>query len=247
MSIPLTTIVIVAIPIILYFLKGYDYLIFHVGIEFFAILVSFYIFYLLITNTSHDLNAFLIITGVAYLFVGITDTLHTLTYKGMGIFPVNELNVATQFWIVARIIETSAYTAGVFLSGKTISKKVTLIIYGTATTIVTAMILFTDLFPTALAEGEGLTPFKIYTEYVIIAVLLITIMSLYRLHGNFSFRDHILLTAAIGVTILSEFSFTLYNDVYGIMNMMGHYLKAISFTIILLAYRNLYKTNQYEN
>jgi len=44
-----------------------------------------------------------------------------------------------------------------------------------------------------------------------------------------------LLSAAIGVLIASELAFTLYNDVYGIANMIGHFLKFVGFYLIYKA------------
>ena len=64
----------------------YSYLLFHSIVELFSIVVACSIF-MLTWNARRFLdNHSLLFLGIAYLFVGTLDLLHTLSYKGMGVF-----------------------------------------------------------------------------------------------------------------------------------------------------------------
>ena len=86
-----------------------------------------------------------------------------------------------------------------------------------------------DLFPACFVEGQGLTPFKRWAEYAISLALLASVLLLRRLRGEF---EPDVLRWAVGsvvLTIASELCFTLYTDVYGLLNLAGHFLKIVAF------------------
>ncbi|MCX5799582.1 MAG: hybrid sensor histidine kinase/response regulator, partial [Proteobacteria bacterium] len=65
----------------LYFASLYNYLLFHGLAELFSIVVAFAIF-ILAWNTRRLLdNHYLLFVGIAYLFVGCIDLVHTIAYK----------------------------------------------------------------------------------------------------------------------------------------------------------------------
>jgi len=216
-------------------LKFIDYLYFHVYIESFTIVLSVFIFYNIVKNRANVKNAFFTFIGVGFLAVGVIDVLHTLSYKGMGIFPVDEVNVATQFWVLGRMLQAVTFLAGIVFSGTVIKIMPVFLGYFTAV-LVGSVLIFTGVFPDALLQDSGLTLFKIYSEYVVIGILLLALLNIYRLRDNFEFRDHITLSAAIGLTILSEYCFTMYNDVYGLINFAGHILKMIAYLLVTTVY-----------
>jgi len=43
------------------------------------------------------------------------------------------------------------------------------------------------------------------------------------------------------MTVISEYLFTLYNDVYGIMNATGHIFKFFSFVMLLIAFDRVFR------
>lgn len=176
-------------------------------------------------------GAFFSIVGVGFLSVGILDAFHLLAYKGMGIFPVVEENVATQFWIAARFAQAVTLLFAVLLSGRKIRTGGAAAISAAYAAGVTAAI-FSGYFPDAFVAPGGLTYFKIYSEYIIIGILIFVTINSYRLKSVFDYKEQEFLSVAFALAILSEFSFTLYNDVYGIMNFVGHILKTASYILI---------------
>ncbi|MBN2132774.1 MAG: hypothetical protein JW741_24955, partial [Sedimentisphaerales bacterium] len=74
----------------------YDYLVFHTIVEVFAIVVACGIFMIAWNSREMSRNDYLLFLGIAYLFVGAVDLMHTLAYEGMGIFPGRGTNLPTQ-------------------------------------------------------------------------------------------------------------------------------------------------------
>ena len=79
----------------------YNYLLFHSLVELFSILVAFGIFVLAWQSRRLAENSYLMLLGITYLFVGGFDLIHTLSYKGMGVFPAKGTDFPTQLWIAA--------------------------------------------------------------------------------------------------------------------------------------------------
>ncbi len=90
-------------------------------------------------------------------------------------------------------------------------------------------------FPDSYIEGLGLTRFKIISEYIISLILLCSLAVLYSRKERFEERVYRLIAASIAVTIFGETAFTLYTDVYGFYNFIGHFFKILSFYLIYKA------------
>ncbi len=61
-------------------------------------------------------NNYFLFVGIASLYVGAIDLLHTLSYKGMGVFPGNNANLPTQFWVAARYLLSFSFLPRHFFS-----------------------------------------------------------------------------------------------------------------------------------
>jgi PAS domain S-box-containing protein len=83
--------------------------------------------------------------------------------------------------------------------------------------------------------GVGLTTFKISSEYAICLILIAAAALLVKKQDQFDRGVVKLLIGSISVFIASELAFTLYVDVYGFFNLIGHFLKVISFYLIYRA------------
>ncbi len=230
----------VAAMILLYFSSQHNYLLFHVIAEVFSICIAITVFFIT-WNSLHLLkNNYLIIVGIAYLFIGFLDLFHTVAFPGMMIFTGYKYH-ANQLWIAARGLASSVLLISfVFLKSK---KKVnTLILFAIYTVITTLTLLsvFTwDIFPIAYVEGVGQTPFKIISEFVIIAILIAALMVLIKKKEFFDGKVYRYLAVSILFTIASEACFSVYFGSYDFFNMLGHYLKIISFYYI---YKSIIQT-----
>lgn len=219
----------------LYLCRLYSYPLFHSIAETFAIVVAFGIFMVGWNTRRFISNNYFLFLGIAYPFIGTIDLLHTFSYKGVSIFQGYDANLPTQLWISARVMESLSFLIASFYIRKNLRLPLLLLAYALATTLVFVSIFHWDIFPDCYRVGKGLTPFKITAEYVISGILLLSAELLYRNRRHFDPHVLRLLLASIFTTIASELSFTLFTDLYGFYNLMGHYLKMISFYLIYRA------------
>ena len=219
----------------LYFSSWYNYLLFHSIGEVFSILVAFSIF-IIAWNARRFLdNSYFIFIGIAFLFVGLLDLVHTLAYSGMGVFPEYGTNLATQLWVVARYIQSLSLLMAPLFIGRRLRINWQLLGYGLATALLLVSIFYWQNFPACFVEGVGLTPFKIISEYVISLLLLGALFTMWQKRRQFDTNVLRFLFAAIIVTIASELAFTLYQSPYGLPNLIGHFLKIVAFYLIYKA------------
>jgi PAS domain S-box-containing protein len=219
----------------LYLCSLYNYLLFHSFAEIFSIVVACSIF-IIAWNARRFLdNSYFMFLGVAFLFVGAVDLVHTLAYSGMGVFPGYGTNLATQLWLVARYFQSLSLLIAPLLIGRKLRVNFLFLSYGVAISLLLVSIFYWQNFPVCFVEGVGLTPFKKISEYVISLILLGAIFTMFQKRREFDISVLRFLFAAIIVTIASELSFTLYQSPFGLPNLIGHFLKIVSFYLIYKA------------
>lgn len=219
----------------LFLVSRHSYLLFHSLAEIFSIIIASGIFMFVWNSRKIQENDYLLFIGIAYLFVGGIDLLHTLSYKGMGVFIEHDANLPTQLWIIARYTEgLTLLIAPIFLKRKINS----VFVFSSYAGIVLLLLLSVfswEIFPACFIEGFGLTPFKKISEYIITFILLGAIIFLFQSRNEFDRKFFRLIVASIITTILAELAFTFYVSVYGLSNLVGHYFKIISFYLIYAA------------
>lgn len=217
----------------LYLTSLYNYLLFHSIAELFSIVIAFSIFMFAWNSRRYIDNFYFIFLGIAYLFIGGLDAIHTLSYKGMPIFTDYDY-YANQLWIAARYMESfSLVFAFVFLNPKRRANILPVfLVYAVTSVLIVASIFYWKSFPICFVEGEGLTLFKKLSEYVISAILLIGIYLLYKNREHFENLVFRMLLWSLIFTIFAELAFTFYISNYGLSNLIGHFFKIISFKFI---------------
>jgi diguanylate cyclase (GGDEF)-like protein len=219
----------------LYLCSLYSYILFHSIVEIFSIVVASCIF-LIAWNSRRFLdNNYVLFLGIGFLFITIIDIIHTLAYKGMGVFQGFDANLPTQLWIVMRyMVAVSFLIAPLFIRRK-VNVPAVLAAYAAATVLTLLSIFYWGIFPACFVEGGGLTPFKIYSEYVISFILLGSLIFLLIERKAFDRYVLGLLIGSIILSIAAEMAFTAYVSVYGFSNMLGHLLILVSFYLIYKA------------
>lgn len=218
----------------LYALSRANYLLFHSLAELFSVVVAFGTF-TVAWNTRRTLqNGYLLFLGLAMLFVGALDLVHTLAFRGMGIFPGQGANTATQLWVAARGVESLSFLVAPLLVASRIRTGAVIGGYALLTAAILAAV-FGGFFPVCFVEGSGLTPFKIASEYVIIAILVAALHLLWSVRARFERDVFAALAFALTLTAAAEASFTLYSDITGLANLAGHLLKLAAFMLIYRA------------
>ena len=214
--------------------RSISYLLFHTLAEFLAIVVSLSMFTLTWTSNRYLSNGYLVVLGGAYGSIGIVDLFHTLTFRGMNLFPEMSTNYPTQFWLIARFLETLALLLAPLLVKRRPRFGVVSSGFGVLALIGCTAVLY-QVAPDTFIEGSGLTPFKVYSEYVIIVLLLFGFVLLTRVKNRFETKTYYLLTASLGLAVATEFLFTRYSSFYDFSNELGHYFRFISVALAFIA------------
>lgn len=218
----------------MYLARLYNYLLFHSVAEVFTVAVACSIFLVSWNARNFEKNGYFLFLGIGCLFAGALSVLHALAYKGMGVFPGQDANLPTQLWIAARSVIAITLLLAPGFAGRGFDHRVALAAYAVCVSLLLASIRW-GFFPACFVEGAGLTPFKVYGEFAISAVILASLALLWKKKEHFDRRVLLLLLLSAAVAVVAELAFTLYRrDVYGTFNLAGHYL-------IIVAYYLAYK------
>jgi PAS domain S-box-containing protein len=205
----------------------HSYLLFHSLVDLFSVVVAAALFLVAWNSRRLIQNHYLLFLGIAYLFVGVVTLVHTLAYKGMGVFHGWDANLPTQLWIAQRYLEgVSLLLAPCFLSRR-LRAGVALGAYAAATALLLAAV-FTGNFPDCFVEGQGLTAFKRASEYLVSSLMAAAIVPLLRHRAAFEPLVLRYVIASIGAAVLAGLAFTTYASVYALSNQLGHYLNLFS-------------------
>ena len=223
-------------------LKGIkDYLPIHTTLESFSIVVSALIFAVGWSTYSQKIPTYITLLSLLFLGAAVLDFTHLLSFKGMpDLISPNGLEKAINFWLVARFLVAVGLLAFVVLTFRPLRLRVNRYIF------LAAMILFLmavhwiiffhqDVLPPTFIEGQGLTLFKVYSEYLIIVVMLFTALLLWRRMQYQQSYDAAAFFTALCIMAMSEYFFTLYSDADDIYNLAGHIYKVIAYYYIYQA------------
>ncbi len=181
-------------------------------------------------------NNYLVFIGIAFLFIALIDLLHTLSYNGMTVLQgFTGSNLPTQLWISARYLQAISMLLAIFFITRRLNYIILIICYFIVTALVILSIFYWKIFPAAYIEGEGLTTFKIASEYIICFIIGISLFFLYFYRREFNKTIFSLIISSMALSIASELFFTFYSSVFGFFNQLGHFFKLISFFLIYKA------------
>ncbi|WP_320039888.1 MASE3 domain-containing protein [uncultured Desulfobacter sp.] len=215
----------------LYICSLYNFLLFHMLAEMFAVVTACSIF--VVTWNARKFfkeKQFFPFIGIAYLFVGILDLVHAMTYKGVNIIPSIDANIPTQLWVSARYLESITLLSSFFIFKNKKKAETYLLGFTVVTTLILLSIFYWKIFPDCYLENAGgLTPFKKNSEYAICLILASALGALYFNRARFDKTLFNWLQASILITIVSELLFTTYIGVFSAAIILGHYFKIISF------------------
>ncbi len=215
-----------------------SYLVFHNIAEFFSVMVSLSIFGVGWYTYNQSKNRHALFISCAFLTIGLIDFMHTLSFPGMTDFITpNNTNKAILFWIAARLFSAIAFLASAYIyldrESRFLSKNNLLALaFAIPAIAFVGVIYYPSYIPVMFIENSGLTPFKIYSEYLIV-ILFAGAFFIYW--GRFlKTKDEplIFFLSALVISIFSELAFTLYKSAFDTYNMLGHIYKVVAFFLI---------------
>ncbi len=208
----------------LFFISRLDFLVFHLIAEIYSIIIAASIFAIMWASRRYMSNNYFLIIGIGLIFAALIDFLHALSYKGMPFFSGFNANLPTQFWIAARYLQAGTFVIAPFFTRR---KAREWLVLGGFLFITSALVflIFSGNFPDSYIESQGLTPFKIISEYIIVALLLVGLGFFISRKSDFDQSIVWLISASIIFSIFTELVFTLYVNLTGPLNILGHFLK----------------------
>jgi PAS domain S-box-containing protein len=201
----------------------FDYLLFHSLVELVGVVVCASIFFLTVHARDHLENPALRLLGVAFVFISLLSLLHTLAYKGMAVFPGYGANLPTQLWVALRQMTAGTFLLAPLLLGHRVRLDLTAGVYALLSAAL-VWAVFTGNFPDCFVEGQGLTPFKIWSEFAAMLMLAGAGLLLHRRREFFDPEVMPLLLCSIALSALAGVAFSAYADVDDLFNFTGHML-----------------------
>lgn len=223
-----------------FFTDPQTYLPFHTVLELIAILISFMVF-ILSWNLRNQLpDGQLLVIGFAFLIVGFVDFAHSVSFLGMPAFVTpSGTEKAINFWLVGRAVAAVAlFTVAIARPPRLSPASCYAALAGALLFSLATFwlgIAHPDWWPRTFIAGQGLTPFKINSEYAIALVYGVSAVLLGRRAVNTRNEDMAWLAAAAWVLGLAELFFTLYSRVTDLYNFLGHAYKFIAYFMIYRA------------
>lgn len=211
-----------------------SYLLFHTLAELFSIIIAATAMVVAMTSRHFTRNQFVVYIAIAFGCCAGLDIVHAFAYEGMQLIPNGGLNMASQLWIAARFIQAVALLSAPLLLRRNLDPAWIFLFYSTLCLLALALI-WNGFMPDTFVAGQGLTTFKIAMEYIIIAMLMLTLWLLWQRRSLLSRPLVLAMSAALLCMIISEFTFTQYVTAYSLANELGHIFKIYAYWFIYLA------------
>jgi len=144
------------------------------------------------------------------------------------------------FWLAARLLSAFGLLAVALLPWRPLRHERTRwwFMLGVVTLVVVVawvVLWHPGWLPRTFIEGQGLTDFKLYVEYLLVALFLAAAWLFYRKMSSPQDYDVVGLFAATCVMALSELVFTLYTTLFDVILLTGHVFKVIAYLYVCRA------------
>ncbi|MFZ2190303.1 MAG: MASE3 domain-containing protein [Candidatus Magasanikiibacteriota bacterium] len=206
----------------MYVVSYYNYLLFHSIAEIFSIAISVGIFIVVWNARRFEIKSYVVLIGISFLFAAIFNIFHLLAYKGLGVFPGNTANLATQLWIALRFVEAVSLLLVPFIFNKKINHWLIFVCYSFITIILFLSIFYWKNFPVCFVDGVGLTTFKKVSEFIILIIFVGATAVVFLNRKKISASLRWIVFAALFFNVVGEIFFIFYTNVFALSNMFGH-------------------------
>ncbi|MBI5006439.1 MAG: GAF domain-containing protein [Nitrosomonadales bacterium] len=210
----------------------------HLPAETLSIVVSMLVFGVAWNAYSSERAANIVILACASLAVGLIDFAHMLSFAGMPAWVTpSDPEKAINFWLAARSLFALALLTVALRPWTPLARPNSRYRLLFSAIAVSALVYWIGLYhqdalPRTFIAGQGLTAFKIGTEFLIVGILAVAAAIFWRQARRNKPHEATGLFSAAVISILSELSFTLYSDVTDVFNLLGHAYKVVAYVII---------------
>ncbi len=219
------------------------YLPLHTLLEMLAVFVSLQIFTVGWHAHHRGVAGQNLFISCAFLGVALLDFTHAMSYAGMPDFITpSGPEKAIDFWLAARSLAVVALLiVAIRPWSDLVSRSSRFMILGLVLGLVTVVhwlfMRHPEWIPATFVAGQGLTPFKVGYEYVLVLLSFTTALMFWLRRSDEDLFNGPWLLAAACAMALSEFLFTLYADVTDIYNLLGHLYKVAAYFFL---YRGIF-------
>lgn len=234
---------IVALVIALILISRVNYLLFHSLVEIAIIIIGFLSFAFTWHLRRFDFGPLLAV-GILLGCTAVINIFHMLSFRGMGVLGLNA-NLPTQLWIASRYFFSIVVLITLVFPKFTMNPNALL---GALVSTLAAIlvVVFFGWFPDCYIQDVGQTPFKIYSEYVISVLLIISMGLFWKKRHFFSDRVNWQIWLFFAFSVCTELVFTSYLGVYDVSNMIGHIFYLIASYFLYKAVVETGLINPYE-
>ena len=218
-----------------YLTSRYSLPLFHGMAGLFGVVIAGGVFAVAWNSRGFLENNYVLFLGIAYLFVGALDLLHTLAYGGMTVFPGFGADLPAQLGFAARGFESVSLCLAPLCLGRRLRPYAVFAGYGLACAVVTLMIFVWPIFPLGEAAGPGLTALKHTAGCLPGVILLGALALLWRRREEFDLEVLRLLLAAIALAAGSELARTVFAGASDQSGLVSHLLRIVSLFLIYQA------------
>jgi PAS domain S-box-containing protein len=219
----------------LWFVQSVNYLLFHTIVEFFSIALAVTAFCIVWNTQTTNQSPFLAYLGLSFPAAAIIDMLHALAFHGMNVFPDGPFDLPTQLWLCARVVQTLNFLGAVVLATRPVPTIAIVLSQIALVGAVLVAVFVVPVVPLCLVPGEGLTTFKVASEFAVSGAMLVVCAMLYARRRQFDPSVFALVFTGFLLLVPQEMAFTLYADPSGVMNALGHFIKILSCYLIYKA------------
>ena len=200
--------------------------------ETFSVIVACGIFMLTWNARKFVDNHYFIFLGIAYLFVGVIDYLHALSFGGAFTRVAHSNSI--ELWFAARFVQSFALLFAPFFVSRKTRPWLVLSGFAVVSTALVALAL-AGAFPDYSLPGGGLTGAKRLSDHLVAGIQLLSIGTLWRVRRHFDRDVFHRLVLSILFSIAAVLSADLYTDAYVYNSVIGHYLTVVSFYLLYKA------------
>lgn len=223
------------LPRVTLFHRLNDYLAAHQSIEIFAMIVAGLVFAIGWNSHRQARPGNVSILSAAFLGVALIDLGHNLSYKGMPDFITpSGPEKAIAFWLSMRACGAFGLLVAALLPWRRFATPVG---HWLAMAVVLAWVAVTywgalahlEILPRTFISGQGLTPFKVVAEAILVLVYLLAAFLFWHAANLPNARW---LASASWVMGLAGAYFCLYDDPFDIYNQVGHLYIVIAYALL---------------
>lgn len=223
---------VLVVSALFYALSLYSYAVFHTVVEFYSAVVAGTLF-ALTWNSRHLLeHDYMTALGLGMLTFAVLEIPHILAFSGLQAFPGFDVSLPSEIHLIERLLLALTFLAAPFFVSRKLHPWAGLGSVAAAVGLTLAITMWWRIVPATFVAGEGITAFKLYSEYLVIGMFVIAALFIWSKRERLDTVATWLVFGSLGSFIISEVMFTLYAAPDSIENFFGHLAQVLAFTLL---------------